>query len=206
MQIIIISNGNIRDVPFHKEQLLDADMVICADGGANYCDVLKITPDYVIGDMDSVKMHVLDQMERSTHTTVIVDRNQNKTDTELAIELAIKKGATEIIMLGAIGNRMDHTFANFLSLLKFENSKIIDEFQEVFIVENKKELNGESGEIISVIPLTDVEELRYTGLKWGFDDDVKFGWSGICNVMKENTAKIRVESGKLLVMRVRSDT
>lgn len=63
MKVLIISNGDIRDYNFYEELLKDVDMVICADGGANHAYQMKIKPDLIIGDIDSIKEEILEFYE-----------------------------------------------------------------------------------------------------------------------------------------------
>lgn len=60
----IICNGTLNDKDFHKSILKKADLIICADGGANNADKLGVVPDYVIGDMDSAEKDILDKLSK----------------------------------------------------------------------------------------------------------------------------------------------
>jgi len=203
MKTAIIANGVVTDKKFHKEILDKADIVICADGGANHADDMGIVPDYIIGDMDSVKPELLTKF-RQLGKEIIEDTDQDKTDTELALELAQKLGSSEIQLLGALGLRLDHTMANIFYLIRFPHAKILDEKHEIFLVEDLAKLKGETEDIVSVIPLTDVKNLKYKGLKWNVDRATELGWLGICNELVEENAEIRVKSGKVVVMRLKN--
>ena len=88
-KIVIIANGSMNNAAFHKEVLDDADIIICADGGANHAERLEIIPDYVIVDMDSIK-DLLHDLEQNDKTKVIVDPDQDRT----AIPVTNVKGLT----------------------------------------------------------------------------------------------------------------
>ena len=204
MRVGIICNGLMEDFPFHRDILDKCDLVICADGGVNHCVNLKIQPSYVIGDLDSADEKILYKFLKKG-TVVIKDTDQNKTDLELAIELAKEHKASELVITGAISTRFDHTLGNVMMLARLNiKARIIDSRNEIYFVTKRIELEGKKGEILSVIPLGETEGITYTGLKWGLKDcKTKFGWIGVCNEFTSNKATIAVKKGKLLVMKAR---
>ncbi|MBU2542108.1 thiamine diphosphokinase [Patescibacteria group bacterium] len=196
MKIYIIANGD-----YNYTSKLDG-VVICADGGANsYKDI----PNFVIGDMDSIDNKLLEEFKLNKDVEVIVDEDENKTDLELAIELASSLKPTEIIIFGGIGDRLDHTLGNLTCLSKFRGKiKIEDEKYEIFLANDSIEVSGKIGETISIIPLGEVQGLTYTGLKWGVENkNVEFGWLGVCNKLVQEKATIKLKSGRVLVIRVK---
>ncbi len=207
MKIAIVSNGSLGDKDFHLSVLADADMVICADGGANNAHSLGIIPDYVIGDMDSIRKDVLDALQGNDKTRIIVDPDQDKTDTELAIALAESFDPEEIIMLCALGSRIDHTMANILCLDRIKegiSARIVDDRNELVLVDSSLDIRGTKGQVVSVIPLTDVSGLTYEGLKWPLkNESFKFNWIGVCNMLVGSKARVSLDKGKVLVIRSR---
>jgi thiamine pyrophosphokinase len=110
-------------------------------------------------------------------------------------------------IIAATGGRMDHCLSNVLEL-KFINDKasvrLIDEYSEIRYSTKSLELNGEIGETLSIIPLSDIKELSYEGLKYPLDKaDITAGTSLICNKFSENQARIIFKSGEILIIRVR---
>lgn len=87
------------------------DYVICADGGYLCAQTENIKPDLVIGDFDSFQGEVEEgiPVER-------VSSEKNDTDTMLCLKRGIEKGFKEFIIVGGIGGRLDHTFANLQTL------------------------------------------------------------------------------------------
>lgn len=205
MKILIIANGTINDLDFYKDLITKSDLLVCADGGLNHCESLEITPDYLIGDFDSVSEQLLQIYKDNDKTKVIFDPDQNKTDLELAIELCHTLDPVEINIVGAIGSRMDHTLGNILCLNRINKgikAKIINENNEIELIQDICELEGEKDDIVSIIPLNLVSGLSYTGLKWGVEDkQVDIGWLGICNKLSENKASVKLNSGKLLIIK-----
>ena len=206
-KIAIIANGKIKNNKFHKEILHKYNIIICADGGANIAKKLDIIPDYIIGDLDSIKKSVLNFYKDLNETKIIKDTNQEKTDLELAIELAETVNPSNIAIFGAIGNRIDHTLANIYCLDQIKpyiKAEIIDEKVIVQLVKKSIELNGKKKDIISVIPISDVNYLNYTGFKWNVKNlNTKIGWFGISNILNDKKASINFSKGKVLIIRLR---
>ena len=205
MKILILVNGKVKNHNWLQNKLQAADVLICADGGANFCIKAKTIPDYVIGDMDSIDKKLLSELENNNKTKVIVDKDQNKTDLQLAIELANDLKPDRIELLGVVGDRLDHTLGNLWCLDKVDKNiqvRALGNNCEISLVQDSLELEGKKGEVVSVIPLTDIEGLTYKGLKWGLADFAcSWGWLGVCNKMEKQKATISIKKGKILVIK-----
>lgn len=204
-KIAIIANGYIKNPKFHKDLLKDADIIICADGGANNAKKIGLTPNYIIGDLDSASKSSIELFKDKSK--IIKDDNQDNTDLEKALSLAETLNPSEILIMGAIGDRIDHTLANIMCLTKINSdikAQIIDEKNIIELVENSADISGDKNDIISIVPITDISNLCYTGLKWNVENlDTNIGWFGISNMLEEKNANISLSNGKILLIRVR---
>ena len=88
-----------------------ADFVIAADGGYAAAKALGIKPNLVVGDFDSLG-YVPEAEEIIQHPV-----RKDDTDTLLAIRLGLERGYRNFVITGALGGRLDHTFANLQALL-----------------------------------------------------------------------------------------
>jgi len=115
---IIVGNGF---KPLKKDILLlrkkNYNFLICADAGADHLYKMNIIPDLIIGDLDSISQKVLSFY--SNKTKILHIKRQNDTDIEKALKYAISLKYDEVILLGVIGNRLDHSFCNIGIALKF---------------------------------------------------------------------------------------
>ena len=116
MRSIIIVNGDPPAASDINHWLRDGDVLLCADGGARAAMALGLQPRCVIGDFDSLNN---DDLQRLAHQGTELQRHpvhKNETDLELALLYAVSIGSHEIIVLGALGGRFDHSnrsrFAN----------------------------------------------------------------------------------------------
>lgn len=208
MQAIIIAGGQaVTDEDRHW--MRQGDLVIGADGGAARALAWGLVPDVVIGDMDSLAdAHRADLLARGCRF-VIHPRAKDETDLELALTYAIQEGAQEIIVLGALGGRLDHTLANILLLahpgLIGATVRILSGRMEARLIRGGEvsTLQGEPGDLVSLLPLGgEAHGVTTSGLAWPLSGEtLRFGFTrGISNEMLGNTADIRLESGYLMVV------
>ncbi|QEK12003.1 thiamine diphosphokinase [Crassaminicella thermophila] len=210
MKFIVVSNGNICDFSLIRKVIDKDAIIICADGGARYLFKMNILPHVIIGDLDSLDEELKDFFKKKNVDFYKFPQKKDYTDTELAIEYALSKGATEIIFLGAIGSRMDHTIANITLLLplvkKGIKAKVIDDYNEIVIVNKDLKIKGEIGEILSIIPISEkVEGITLKGLEYPLNDaTISMGETiGISNRFIETQAKISIKKGNILVIKAR---
>lgn len=211
MKVCIVLNGEISNYNKLKNHILkeNYDYIICADGGANHTYNMKIKPNFIIGDLDSVKEEVRIYYKNSDVKFEKFPAKKNETDTELCIYLAQKLNATNIDFLGALGGRIDHMIANInlLYYVKMQDiiPRIISDNEEIYIVDNEEiEIYGKKGDVISVIPINgDAKYVTLSNLEYPLENyNMKFYLPlGISNVMIENKCKIKVDEGSLLVIK-----
>ena len=121
MHVVIFAGGIVQPGRAVDTALGRADMVIAADSGAQAALQYGIVPAYIVGDLDSLDEQALADARERGSQVIPAQPEKDETDTELAVLVALKHGATEITLLGALGgSRIDHTLANVLLLAGFE--------------------------------------------------------------------------------------
>ncbi len=149
---IILANGNAPQksvIQFLKKK--NYSTLICADGGANHAKKLGLTPDYIIGDLDSVKQQTINFYK--SKSKIIRLKRQNDTDVEKCLKFAIKKGFKDAVLLGVTGDRLDHTFCNLGIIIKFFKKiklQLIAENSLLIPYSGRIELKTFPGETISL--------------------------------------------------------
>lgn len=138
MNYLIVANGNIKDDGLLKHLVNGADVVVCADGGANHLHRIGIFPDLVVGDLDSTEERVRESYIKNRVPILQYPQKKDSSDTELAVVWSIGQGASNIILTGVTGTRMDHTMANVF-LLKTIVKKgvagtIVDDNNEIYLL------------------------------------------------------------------------
>ncbi|MEG0309449.1 MAG: thiamine diphosphokinase [Eubacterium sp.] len=209
MKGIIFTNGSYLEVRFYLSYLqkYPEAMIICADGGTNFAKKAGIKPDLIIGDMDSVSQKILTQYTKEGVTILKASTHKNETDTELAVEYCIKKGFEEVVLFGALGDRLDHSFGNLYLLNRLLKAgikgKIINEKNCIFLVEHQVELEVKKGDTVSILSFVDRSEgINLRGFEYPVTEGVMEHYLpgyGISNVALEEHPIISVKKGILLV-------
>lgn len=206
MKCVIISGGSPPSENLLKQQLCDADIIIGVDGAANLLTKSKITADIIIGDFDTAKkINVLGQQNDGAEVIRLrVDKDE--TDTEAAVNLAIERGAKNIIILGAMGSRLDHSLAN-ISMLKLIHEKgafgkILDDNTEMFVCDTEVTLKANLGQTMSILPFSGDIIVSASGLKYPLKElALPFGTSrGVSNIIEESSVNIHVTGGYALII------
>lgn len=209
-RILIFANGDLPDINKVRAILQDGDHIICADGGTRHALALDLKPDLVIGDMDSTGEVDLQKLQTDDVSIELFPQDKNETDLELAIQHALQLKAKEIIIIAALGGRIDQTLAN-ISLLSDPrlvtlNFKFDDGVEEIFFCRDQAQVHGRSGDVVSLIPWQGpVTGVRTKSLKWPLDNETLYPEKtrGISNEMLGDVARIKVESGNLLIVHTR---
>jgi thiamine pyrophosphokinase len=183
--------------------------VLAADGGANLCLAWGWPVDVVVGDMDSVDVAVQQQLEAQETPFIVSPVDKDETDLELALQLALAKGATELIIAGALGARIDHTLGNLallaLPALASVPTRVVDGSQTIWLVRDGLTVHGQPGDTLSLIPFGgDAHGVTVGGVRWPLRDaDLPLGPSlSISNLMSAQCAEISVRSGLVLVVHI----
>lgn len=198
---IIFAGAHIDDYEWLGQQVNANDTIICADSGLRHAHAISVTPDIIIGDFDSVDNDLLQSYEGQSN--IIKDDDQNTTDLMKALSQCDLSNPVHIY--GAVGERADHDFSNYLILMNMErpdNITIITKKDIRRIVKSSLTFNGNVGDHVGLFPLTPIEGLSVEGLKYDpsvLDGPYEFGWNGACNEMIANTASILFNKGTLLV-------
>lgn len=200
MRAVLIANGTFSDYERLKGYIEPEDVIICADGGYDHARKLSVMPDVVIGDMDSVKSASIEAEE------VVYPAKKDLTDSEIVVEYALRKGYRDLLLLGFIGTRMDHTLTNLFMLSKFPdaNMLMVDEHNEIRLARKENIIAGKKGDLVSVIPLkgqlsgVTVENLEYPLHR----ETLYFGEGrGVSNVMTGDCCRITIDSGLGLIIK-----
>ena len=205
--MLIVSGGEVPASDTLVRLAEESDLVIAADIGAKYCIDADIIPDVVLGDMDSIPGDVLDSVRDRGAEIISYSHDKDETDTQLALDLAIAKGAKEIRILSGIGDRFDHSIANlhllYRALKHGVNASIIAKRHIIFLVYSQHEIKGMKGKTISFMPLTErVEGIRLKGFAYNLSSGkMELGFPyGVSNIVNSDRAIAEVGKGVLIAI------
>src|SRR4030043_345923 len=158
MNALVLANGELYETDILRKRISSEvfDLVIGVDGGSRYASELNVSIDVIIGDMDSISPG---QQERNEHARFIsYPEEKDETDLELALLYAVEQGADRIVVVGAMGGRMDMTISN-IQLIAYASSdscriEVWHGNQTGWIIQPPGEdIPGNSGDTISLITL-----------------------------------------------------
>ncbi len=205
MHVLICANGIAAATTVAPA----ADLVIAADGGARLCDALRTRPDVLIGDLDSLTPADVARWQDAGVTVLRFPTDKDQTDLELALHLAVERGAERITVLGALGGRWDQSVANLLLLAhprwRDLDVALVDGPQRAFLIHRRGVVEGSPGDTVSLIAVAgDARGVTTTGLAYLLTDGVvPFGSAlGVSNRLTGRRAEITVRQGLLLVVHI----
>lgn len=204
----IVTGGTVTP-GFLKKHLehYSYSILVAVDGALNVVREAGLVPDYIVGDFDTVDEELLSHYDRSRIFRHQPEKDQ--TDTELAVDIAIKEGAGEISFLGATGTRLDHSLANLFllqQLLEYQvHGTVYDEYNKLYL-KNKGFTIRKSeayGDYVSLLPLTDnVTGVTLTGFKYPVTDRIFYRkyTLGVSNEITQEEAAVEFNKGIFIVV------
>lgn len=182
--------------------------MIAADSGFDHARRLGVEVDLVVGDLDSISPEGL------ALAGVIEKHPSDKDATDLAIALdaALREGATTVWVVGGGGGRIDHFLANAALLASSEYREVslmwLPGNAVISVVHDRIELSGAPGDLVSLLPYGGrAAGVTTTGLRWPLHEaELAPGTSrGVSNQMIDRTATIELREGTLLVVQPDND-
>lgn len=140
---IIIGAG---DLTVGQINVQEEDFVIAVDGGINYCGILEIEPDMMLGDFDSVSAQqreaILQMQKEAPDRIVVLKPEKDDTDMLAALRIGLENGYDYFLIYGGTGGRIEHTLANIQCLLFLKNrgavGYLMDGSGMIFVMKNEE--------------------------------------------------------------------
>ena len=208
--VFVICGGPIGDLDFLQTEREHHRPVglICADGGARYIHALGLTPDLIVGDMDSLNGELQRDFVIKGSRIMRYPEAKDETDSELALQMAFMMTPDEIRIYGALGARIDHTLANLTLLTAAADrgieTRLVDQWCEIFLIRQKATVEGEIGQTVSLFAFgADVTGVTLEGFEYPLRNATITPTKpiGISNRLTAARGIIAVGSGDLLAVR-----
>ena len=210
-RIIIFANGELPDLNKARLLLNPGDTILCADGGTRHVLALGLQPDLIVGDLDSAEGDAIQKFKLDGIKIEFYPRDKNETDLELAIDHALELSPEQIVIVAALGGRLDQTLANISLLtdprLSSIDVRLDDGVEEILVCRDRIEVHGGSGDLVSLIPWQGAASgIETSGLRWPLHRETLYPdkTRGISNEMTGESASISIESGLLLIVHRRT--
>lgn len=203
--LILLSYMECVTPDMAQELAESADYIIAADGGQNRAREFGLQPDCVIGDFDSTTLN-----EDFDCLYITYPAEKDLTDTEAALTHALEKGYRNVILLGGMGGRLDHTMGNIGLLDKYYSSF---DHMEFIDGKNRMELLKDSGRTLKrdarykyfgLVSLNaEASGIDIRGAKYELTGASleRASTLGVSNEFSEDTVEICVREGTLLIVR-----
>jgi thiamine pyrophosphokinase len=205
---LIFANGELPEPEAARRRLRPDDLLIAADGGARHCRTLGRQPQLVIGDLDSLPTAERAALEAAGVPFERHRAEKDETDLELALLAAVRAGADQLAVLGALGGRLDMTLANVLLLTHPAFANVRVELwhgrQTAWLIRPPGAgIAGQAGDTLSLIPLNgDARGVTLTGLAYPLRDETLLAGParGVSNTLTGPAAQVTVRAGLLLAV------
>ena len=203
-RVLLISGSpdiNYEFLKYVKNNIIDfkKDTIYAIDKGLEICDELKLSVSKIIGDFDSVEPSILKKYPEEKIIRYNCDKD--KSDTELAVDIALEANFQEIIILNSSGARLDHFLFNVLILFKKpEVIKILSSDGVLWALQSGYEsiIKLKPDTIFSLIPISKCIDVSLSGSKY----ELKKIHLDISTLTLSNMAKglikVKFKSGLLL--------
>ena len=205
---VIIGGASIGDYGTVSAKLRQDDYMIYCDCGLRHMDGLGAEPDLIVGDFDSYSNPEFDT------ETIVLPCEKDDTDTVFAVKEALRRGFEDFLLIGVVGQRLDHTLGNVSLLLMLDSAGkkgiIIDDYSEMEIVSDRCEkpcIIDDSYAYFSLLNISGkASGVTIRGAKYPLEDaeitcEYQYGVSN--EVLPGCTAEVSVGEGRLLLVKVR---
>ena len=204
---VIIGAADIKDYERIKIYLQKDDFYIFCDAGLKHREALGIKPNLIIGDFDS---YPKEEALKQGAETIVLPCEKDDTDTVFAVKEGLRRGFSEFLLLGVIGQRLDHTLGNVSILLTLDEAGrhgvIVDDYSEMSLVGQAPTYIDESFSYFSVLNISGkaegvtIEGAKYPLKDAGISCDYQYGVSN--EVLAGERAAVSVADGRLLLIKV----
>jgi thiamine pyrophosphokinase len=174
-------------------------MIICANGGYDIANSLKIKPNIIVGDMDSLLENDIDE----DIEILKYPKEKDYSDFELALKEAQRFKSEKIIVYGALGGRKDHEIINLNLVAHMKTPTVLIEREvEIYTVVDKLTIENKKDTICSLVSFGEgCHVCDMEGFQYCLKDEVLLPSSrGLSNIIVSQNACISIDKGVLLVI------
>ncbi|MDR1368922.1 MAG: thiamine diphosphokinase [Dysgonamonadaceae bacterium] len=198
---VIVANGAFPEHKIPLSFLQKAERIICCDGATENLLAYGLTPDHIVGDLDSLSEELRIRYANILHH----DPDQETNDLTKAIEFCRKNNRKEITILGATGKREDHSLANISLLadyIKLVKVQLLTDYGVFVPITNSTSFESFKGQQVSIFSLTPETFFTTGNLQYPLNQrNLTSWWQGSLNEASGNSFEIKINQGKVLIFR-----
>lgn len=204
-KVLIVANGEWPK-QFDVETVGTYRVVVALDGAANRLIGSNMTPDVLLGDLDSVSESVLEQC-KATSVTIVHTPDQQRSDISKGLDWVQRTYPdSDVDIIGVEIGRYDHHLAAYSALFECNSDAtiLLDGWQARRVSQTPTTIETEPHSIISLIPFGDVAGATIRGCQFSLDNEpLTTGTRGISNIATGHSITVSVDSGDLLLLIMR---
>jgi thiamine pyrophosphokinase len=201
MHVLILCNGAPPSRALCRKEAKKADLIIAADGGAEVARRYDVTPDFIIGDLDSVSPGTR-RFFRLVPTLKI--SRQDNTDLEKSLDFAVAQRPDQMTILGATGKRIDFTLGNLSVIWNYvtrTNISFAGDGWTAMPIGKKCSMRARRGTTVSLVPFGRCSGITLRGLRYHLNNaKMDVGSIGVSNVVDRSPFSVSVKRGRMLMI------
>jgi thiamine pyrophosphokinase len=194
----VLVGGHVRPTPRLVRQVAGA-RVIAADNGMAHAEALGLAAELWVGDFDSAPPDLMARhadVAREVHPPA-----KDASDSELAVDAAVRRGAREIVLAGGFGGQSDHALSHVMLAVKLAReglaAMVTSGDEEAYpLIPGRHRLDLPVGSRVSLVALSEFGALSLTGVQWPLDRrHVLFGSTLTLSNVVTGACEVALESG-----------
>jgi len=207
---VLFANGEAPNLT--ALELQAQDFLVAVDGGLHHLHALGLSPQLLIGDMDSLTLQEVEACKQAGIEILSFPPAKDKTDLELALDEVLRRGYREIVIAFALGGRLDQTLGNLALLAKpgFDNCvvRIDDGVTEVYLLRREITLACQPRDTVSLLAWGGpCEGIHTSGLSYPLLGETLLPWQtrGVSNCCTDERFSVNLDQGALLLIHTRQN-
>ncbi len=179
-------------------ELVGFQVFIGCDYGAFICAQANIQMKLAVGDFDSVTQEQFELIKKHAQDVHVLNKEKDISDTEYALSLT--EASDDVTIIGGIGGRLDHEFANMLCLIKYPHAKLVNDTNTMFVISHKIHIPKQEG-YLSLFPLQQTL-VSIQGVKYPLNKHTLNAYDTLClsNEITDDEAVIEVNHPCIIIL------
>ena len=198
----IFCKSELKNLERAKCAATHSDLLVAVAGGTKHLPALELKPDILVGQIDPIRPD--EAFIGNDIVRIARSADDNKSDVEVAVEYAFEQECEQVVLLAAVGSRLDRTLEKVALAAEYPGRLAVLDGTATLVAVDQSErcvLRGQIGSKISLIPYgPGRSKVRTKGLKYSLEDEpLAFVTQGLSNELSQTEACVCVSEGILLV-------
>ncbi len=209
----VFAGGQFEDSHFPRDELLESDLIVCADRGVEHCLAMGLFPTLLVGDFDSASDVILQDARLADVPRHVFPTDKASSDLELALEILAQMSVNTVIVIGVSGGRTDHMLFNWIlpSLTRWPfQLQLIDSTVRCYVLQGPSSWTAQvpAGRIVSLLSLKHSTGVCTDGLRFALHNATLTEGStrGLSNEVLGPDTCVSIVDGTLLVLLQQENT